>query len=459
MPRINSDVASERFILIALANNGSTALNEINDIIDDKCFFDTLNKEIFLIFKYALSLHDKIDIVTFLSSAKDCNLSYIVDTNTNTKYIHSIFNTKVIDFNLRKIALKLKKIRVTYDIQLELENIHTKLNSVTGNEKIDEILSIVEEPIYNIDRTTHVDLSKPQQMFDNVDEYLNFLATNECEYVGIPTKYKYYDFMIGGGLRPGYMNLIVARPKSGKSVFAFNVGYNIACDNIPVLILDTEMDKELQQARAISALTNTEPNLIETGKFNKLPKKSLIYQTMNSVKNIPLYYQRIAGKEFDEVLSIIRRWVKQEVGVDENGNTKKCVVIYDYFKLMSTNDLAGLAEHQALGFQLSKFTDFLGNNKVACLAFVQANREGITKETTDILSQSDRLTWLCSSLALLRKKTVEEMANEGLNKGDRKLIPMEGMRFSEGLADGDWVNLRMSNFRIYELGTHQHPDV
>ena len=48
-------------------------------------------------------------------------------------------------------------------------------------------------------------------------------------------------FAIGGGLRRGTVNVIGARPKTGKTLLAQNMGMNIAKQGVPVLDLDTEM--------------------------------------------------------------------------------------------------------------------------------------------------------------------------------------------------------------------------
>ena len=42
------------------------------------------------------------------------------------------------------------------------------------------------------------------------------------------------------------------------------------------------------------------------------------------------------GAPFENILNVIKRWVLQEVGTDENGRTNECLVVYDYLKLMSS---------------------------------------------------------------------------------------------------------------------------
>jgi len=145
----------------------------------------------------------------------------------------------------------------------------------------------------------------------------------------------------------------------------------------------------------------------------------------------------------------------KEVGVDENCETKPCLIIYDYFKIMDESDVADKPEHQVMGDQINKLTAFATLSNVPVLAFVQANRSAITSESTDIISQSDRLLWGCGSACFLRRKSQEEQIAEGMENGNMKLIPLE-CRYGPGLED-DWINFSMDgNYaKLVELTTHK----
>lgn len=214
---------------------------------------------------------------------------------------------------------------------------------------------------------------------------------------------------------------------------------NIAKRGIPVLMLDSEMAQKDQLNRSIAGEANVKIRDIETGRFGSLPCRDEIYRKALEIKDIPYYYVKITGKPFEEILSIVRRWISQVVGIDNKGNTKDCAIVYDYFKLMDSTVLEHMAEYQAMGFQISKLTDFCNIYQIPCAAFVQVNREGIVKETSDIISQSDRLLWLCGSLSLLRRKTPEEI-DEDPEGGNTIIKPLDD-RFG-GLEPGDHINFR-----------------
>lgn len=452
--KISGDTAAERAVLAGLCQHGSSALVDINDLIDIDSFSSDSNKIIYKCLTSALEKSDSIDIPLILSSATEFGLYEHITQKTEMDYIKSLFNFSVKLENVRKLAGKVKKLEIAKNIQSKLRTAYEDIGKVTGNESIDHILEIAESPIFDLSLELNKnDNARPQKIFENIEEYLDHLTENPIEMLGLSTGFAVYDDIIGGGQRPG-VNLIAARPANGKSSFAKQVALHMAKKDRPTLVLDTEMNIEDQIHRSLATLTDVDTRFIETGKFGQMTDRNQVYKTAKENKDIPFYYKNIAGKPFDEVISIIRRWLKLEVGEDENGNLNPCFIIYDYFKLMSAADLGNLAEYQALGFQISKLCDFCNLNKLPCLAFVQANRNALTKEDTDIISQSDRLLWLAGSVMYLRRKTAEEIAQDGPDAGNSVLITLK-TRYGPGLPDNDYINLYFDGktSKFTEIGT------
>ena len=55
---------------------------------------------------------------------------------------------------------------------------------------------------------------------------------------------------------------------------------------------------------------------------------------------------------------------------------------------------------------------------------MQLNRDGITKESTDAVSGSDRLIWPCTSFTIFKMKSDEEKAEDNPKNGNRKMVPL-----------------------------------
>jgi hypothetical protein len=285
-------------------------------------------------------------------------------------------------------------------------------------------------------------------MGDGLTEYVQFLQENKIDQVGISTGFPVYDQAIGGGLRKGTINMIAARPKIGKSLMVDNMGYHIANKlKIPVLNMDTEMTKEDHIHRLLAMITEIELSKIETGKFSESPNLlKKIEEASEQLKQSPLYHKSIAGKPFEEQLAIMRRWLVKEVGLNDDGTAKDCVIFYDYLKLMDSSGMSqDLKEYQVLGFMMTALHNFAIKYRVPIVGFVQLNRDGISKEGTDTASGSDRIIWLCSNFTIFKKKSDEEVAEDGPDGGNRKLIPIIS-RHGGGLDDNDYINCHMKGW-------------
>ena len=174
--------------------------------------------------------------------------------------------------------------------------------------------------------------------------------------------------------------------QTGKTLFAENAGIHIAKElKIPVLNLDTEMMRQDHQDRGIAMLTEVPINEIETGQFaNSAYKDKKLRDMAEAVKDIPYYHKTIGGKPLEDQLSIMRRWLAKEVGLNHQGKAKDCVIVYDYLKIMDAAEIKGdMKEYQALGFLMTSLHNFAIRYEVPILAFIQLNRDGITKESTD----------------------------------------------------------------------------
>jgi hypothetical protein len=92
---------------------------------------------------------------------------------------------------------------------------------------------------------------------------------------------------------------------------------------------------------------------------------------------------------------------------------------------------------------MTSLHNFALRYEVPVLSFIQLNRDGINKETTDTASGSDRIIWLCSNFSIYKYKSDEEIAKDGPENGNRKLVPVIS-RHGEGLEDKDYINIMMN---------------
>jgi replicative DNA helicase len=445
------DPSAERAILSGILKYGEDAYLDIADIIQESSFTIDSNQIIFKCLKNICEKESKpnIDLASVYSSAQELNLSHILSKKEETQHLKAIFDFPVHLENIRKFASKIKKLEIARLLHKAMDDVQEKLLDVTGSESISAILGIAEEKIFNFTNALSAESdSAPKFIAESIDNYIEFLQTNKVDQIGIPTGFPVYDQAIGGGLRKGTVNVIAARPKVGKTLLSDNIGYHIASKlQIPVLNMDTEMTKEDHIHRILAMSSEIEISKIETGKFTDTPNSAnKIKQAIDELKNSKLYHKSIAGKPFDEQLSIMRRWISKEVGLNDDGTAKDCVIIYDYLKLMDSTGISqDMKEYQVLGFMMTSLHNFAIQYKVPILSFIQLNRDGITKESTDTASGSDRIIWLCSNFTIFKRKSDEEIAEDGSDAGNRKLVPLIS-RHGGGLDDNDYINCHMKGW-------------
>lgn len=439
--KTSSDVTTERFVLSGLCQYGRTGLIDVEDIICEDVFSNTKNASLFKVLRHVLESNEKVDTSLIISVSNSLYLSDVLcKDDKDIEYLRSLFNFPINLESIRPSAIKLAKLAFARKAQNVGRDIYEEYSNVSGEESFDELCSLAEEKIYQLTLGL-TGQQNPVKLGGELADYITYLRNNQTENIGIPTQFKIWNELIGGGLMTG-VHMIGARPKVGKSTFAQNVGMFVAQNGIPVLNLDTEMSKKEQMDKLLSCMSGVDLKTIKKGKFaNNTTLLNKILEAEKALKNIPYHHISVAGKPFPEILSIIRRWITREVGQDSKGNWNHCLVIYDYFKLMDESQLKMMAEHQAIGFQISKLADFTKKFDFPCLAFVQLNRDGITKDTSDIISQSDRLLWLCVSCSILKRKDAEEMAEDGHDNGSHKLLPLE-VRHGTLLDYGDYINIK-----------------
>ena len=446
-----SDVAAERAVLSGIYQYGSDAYYDVVDFTDEKTFTVESNVILFKCLKAIIKNDDstKMDIASILSIAKTLGLDHIVERRDEMRHMKNVISFPVELSNVRKFAAKIRKLQIARLLQNQLQNAQDNILKLKGDESITHILGIAEDTIFNF--TTLIndgDDENPQQLGNELDKYLKNLVDNPVDQVGISTGFTQYDKAIGGGLRRGTVNIIGARPKVGKTLLADNMAIHITKEvGIPVLNIDTEMRREDHINRCLAAVSEVDIKDIETGQFGqKADVKQKVRDAYDILKDLPYYHKSIGGIEPEEQIAIIRRWLIKEVGLEDNGMAKPCVIIYDYIKLMTTEGLKkNLQEYQLLGFLITSLHNFALRYSIPILAFCQLNRDGITKESTDVSSGSDRIIWLCSNFTIFKNKSDEEIAEDGTDAGNRKLVPIVS-RHGEGLEDKDYINCHMKGW-------------
>lgn len=442
----NQSLADEHAVLSGIAKHGYDLFLDVSYLTSNTFTIDE-NQVIYKCYKKIFETDNDaaIDGSAVLSAANVMGYGNYFNNQQHAKHLRTIINTPVEASTTRKSASRIRKLEIARLLSHQLGQINVDLKKISGDESIVQILNMAEQPILDFSSLIDDGENSPVVLGDEVDDYLDYVEKNQNMSVGIPSGYPIYDEVIGGGFRRKNVSIIGARAKAGKTFFGVNVAYHVTSnEKIPVLLLDTEMAKEEQMPRILSRIAEkVKYKDIEKGTFLKNDfQKSLVHQAKEKFKKLPFHYLSIPGQPFEETLSVMRRWVRKEVGLDKQGRTKPCLIILDYFKVMDSKSISqAMSEFQLLGFMLTSMQAFAARFDVPILTFIQLNRDGLDKENEAAASGSDRITWFCSNFTIFKKKTQEEIAASGGPLcGNRKLVPVIS-RHGPGLDEGDYINM------------------
>lgn len=429
------DLSTEESMLLhGILINGKEQFSQTIDILSEKTFDVFENKIIYGACKNLFDKSQEINITAVLSTAREMGLDKDNLLDIVSALIPSIEQA-------RPLAIKLKnRLVIKESIGLHRGAID-KLSQMSATENVSDIFSVSESTLFDLISKFSNSGDDVIKIGDVARDLVTYWGENPTENVGLPTPWQKFNKSIGGGMRTG-VTLIGARSGVGKTNIAITVSNYVSSLGVPVLILDTEMEYKDVLPRMLANLSEVTINKIESGAFTQSDfDKKALEASIKQLENSPVYYKTVAGKSFDEIMSIVRRWIYTNVGINKEGRANQCLVIYDYFKIMDAGDIGDMAEFQAMGFQISKLTDFCKTYDFPCLSFVQLNRDGVAKEGTDVIAQSDRLLWLCNSFSIFKAKSTEEMEQSGWNNGNRKFITLKS-RYGNEHSNGEYVSMQ-----------------
>lgn len=440
------DVAAERAVLAGVWAHGGDAWADVADLAGADTFWLDSNQVIFRCLErvFADDHHARVDFPSVLAAARGLKLDQVFadpDELTHLRAVKNMADAGVVRLeNVRKLAGRIRKLEIARQLTAQLEAARHNLSLLTGDEPVEQILGAAEGPVF--DFTTRLagrDERPTRLMGDGAADYLRHLMDNPRDTVGISTGLPRYDGAIGGGLRPGSVDLVSARAKTGKSMLTDHVALHVAGKlGIPVLNLDTEMSWEEHLHRVAANLAGLPIRDIERGVCGDQPEnRAKVEEAAARLREMPYHYRCITGEPFEETLAHMRRWVLRVVGLGPGGKANPCVVIYDYLKIMSADSLTrgDLKEWQMLGFLATGIKNFAGRFGVPVLAFSQQNKEG------DVAA-SDRLKWFCTSISHYRWKKEPEMAEQfGRKVKYTHELYTELARHGPGMEDDEYINV------------------
>lgn len=158
---------------------------------------------------------------------------------------------------------------------------------------------------------------------------------------GVPTGFARFDEMTGGGLHPGELCIIAARPSMGKTALALNIAGHVAVrQRRPVVIFSLEMSRELLLTRMLCAAARVDSQKFRAGYLNADERRK-ISDALHELVDAPIHVDDEGAATVMQIHSKTQRLIA------ENGPMG--LVVVDYLQLMSgrgenrTQEVSGLS--------------------------------------------------------------------------------------------------------------------
>ena len=254
---------AERAVLGA-AMLSKEALGSIIEILKAEDFFDINNKTVFEILVSIYTSDKPIDPVTISEEFKSHGVferlggqPFIAELMGDVSVLANVtYHAEIIrEHSIRRKLIEAGNRIITLAYQ----------NDKTTTEIITEIEKLIFDASQNKTTTEfrHVrDVITP--VFVNVEERH---LKNGAYTAGYPTGFADLDNYTGG-LQPGSLNIVAARPSMGKTAFAMNIAQFGGTEaNIPVLVFSLEMPAEQLVLRMIAAESQINLSELSTGTF------------------------------------------------------------------------------------------------------------------------------------------------------------------------------------------------
>jgi replicative DNA helicase len=356
-------IEAESSVLGALLLDNN-AWDRVSDILLDTDFYRHEHRLIFGAIGSLVNASKPADVVTvyerLVARSKSEDFGGLEYLNGLAQFIPSAANIRRYAEIVKDRSVLRRLVSMSHDIATSAFN--------PGSRTVAELLDEVQQKVFAIgDQETKSDewqtsdagivqvLDQLQERHDNPDA---------GDY--IPTGIVELDEKLNGGLRPGKVYVIAARPSMGKTSLAMSIGEHVATnEGKPVGLMSMEMPKEEVQERRMAMKSGVRyDKILRPERMSELDWSS-VSKTVETIRLTPLYVTDQSALTINQLRSKARA-LKRRHGLS--------VLVIDYIGLMeSTDRKASRAER--IG-EISRGIKALAKELgIAILLLSQLNRE------------------------------------------------------------------------------------
>jgi replicative DNA helicase len=244
----NGEVEVEMALLALCMRKNTAILKVVENKIEDRDFSDERNKTIFSVITDMFLDNAQIDRITVFSELERRGLA---DKAGGQRYVYRVGDKTAVQTALDSY---IEAIRERSDRTKLIRAIDDVRKKALGGD-----MRAAETVDYAISKISDLRTAGETKGFEGMKDILKSTMKEisdelKDEHSGgkIKLGFPRLDSMLGG-LRPGSLNILAARPSMGKSALAINMAANVAANQNPVAIFSLEMSKQEIASRLMSS--------------------------------------------------------------------------------------------------------------------------------------------------------------------------------------------------------------
>ncbi|NLK51757.1 MAG: replicative DNA helicase [Syntrophomonadaceae bacterium] len=279
-----------------------------------------------VIYQVIMDLYDREEPLDLISLTEELRKQNELERAGGLTYLAFLFSSVPTSVSVEHHAAIVKE----KALLRALINVSNRImhRSYEGREDVQDLLSEVEHRITEISQRGVVRPFKSlREILLEIYDRLQQLQEQENRATGLPTHYVDLDRLLGG-LQPGELILLAARPAMGKTSLALNISQNVSLrTKQPVAIFSLEMAKEQLVQRMLCAEARIDQSRFRTGQLADEEWVRLT-QAMGLLAEAPIYIDDTPSITVSEIRAKARR-LKGEHGLG--------LLVVDYLQLIHTS--------------------------------------------------------------------------------------------------------------------------
>jgi replicative DNA helicase len=316
-----ANLDAERFVLGSVMMDDSAYI-QVAGTVEAGDFSLEKHRRIFLRMSELYERGEKIDRVTLANELlkrgelESCDgLSYLVSLDDGLPQLSNV------DSYVRIVKDKSLLRRIILRSQQLIDR------CLVGKEEPDDILASAEDAFLKLgEASVDTGLATPAQIIDQFEDGINAFLDPSKRVKGLSTGFLKLDEMTGG-LHPGELFILAARPSMGKTALALNIAQHIATHpsmRKTVAIFSLEMSKESLLTRMLCSAARVDNSKFRAGYLNPDERRQLSAAAAQ-LMDAPIYIDDTSGANLMDVHAKLRRLKRDE---------DLALVVIDYLQLM-----------------------------------------------------------------------------------------------------------------------------